>query len=66
MDAKNAVFYDHQTERLDVINEDLSIIQSKKGLTFGTDSYLLAAFSKAKAHYSKYFRAIPTKKQGSN
>ena len=47
MDAKNAVFYDPQTERLDVINEDLSIIQSKKGLTFGTDSYLLAAFSKA-------------------
>lgn len=31
-------------ERLDVINEDLSLIQKKDGLTFGTDAYLLAAF----------------------
>lgn len=33
-------------ERLDVINEQLKLIQKKKGLTFGTDSYLLAAFAK--------------------
>lgn len=33
-------------ERLDYINEDLTIIQSKNGLTFGTDAYLLSAFVK--------------------
>ena len=37
--------YDPATERLDAINENLSLIQLKTGLTFGTDSYLLAAFS---------------------
>lgn len=31
-------------ERLDYINEDLSLIQLKRGLTFGTDAYLLSAF----------------------
>lgn len=31
-------------ERIDRINEDLSLIQKKDGLTFGTDAYLLAAF----------------------
>ena len=31
-------------ERLDYINEDLSLIQRKSGLTFGTDAYLLSAF----------------------
>ena len=31
-------------ERLDKINEDLSLIQKKDGLTFGTDAYLLSAF----------------------
>ena len=31
-------------ERLDKINEDLTIVQRGGGLTFGTDSYLLAAF----------------------
>lgn len=31
-------------ERLDIINEDLSLIQKKDGLTFGTDAYLLSAF----------------------
>lgn len=40
--------YDSETERLDKINERLSLIQLKKGLTFGTDSYFLAAFSHAK------------------
>ncbi len=38
--------YHPETERLDKINESLSLIQSKTGLTFGTDSYLLAAFSR--------------------
>lgn len=30
-------------ERLDSVNEGLSLIQKKNGLTFGTDAYLLAA-----------------------
>lgn len=34
-------------ERLDRINENLSLIQKTDGLTFGTDAYLLAAFAKA-------------------
>ena len=38
--------YDPATERLDKINERLSLIQLKSGLTFGTDSYLLAAFAR--------------------
>ena len=33
-------------ERLDKINENLSLIQLKEGLTFGTDAYLLAAFTR--------------------
>jgi len=37
--------FDPSTERLDAINEHISIIQRKNGLKFGTDSYLLAAFS---------------------
>ena len=31
-------------ERLDQINDGLSLIQKRQGLTFGTDAYLLAAF----------------------
>lgn len=31
-------------ERIDKINDSLSLIQRKGGLTFGTDAYLLAAF----------------------
>jgi tRNA1Val (adenine37-N6)-methyltransferase len=31
-------------ERLDQINEHLSLLQKKNGLTFGTDAYLLAAY----------------------
>ena len=31
-------------ERLDEVNDDLKLIQSKDGLTFGTDAYLLAAY----------------------
>lgn len=40
--------YDPNTERLDEINERLRLIQLKKGLAFGTDSYLLAAFAHPK------------------
>ncbi|MBE6549647.1 MAG: SAM-dependent methyltransferase [Ruminococcaceae bacterium] len=36
-------------ERLDEVNEDISLIQKKDGLTFGTDAYLLAAFMKGGA-----------------
>lgn len=36
-------------ERLDVINEELKLIQKTNGLTFGTDSYLLAAFAKKRS-----------------
>ncbi len=35
-------------ERLDKINEDLSLIQKKDGLTFGTDAFLLASFMKSR------------------
>ena len=35
-------------ERLDKINEDLSLIQKKDGLTFGTDAFLLASFMKTR------------------
>lgn len=41
--------YDPQTERLDEINERLRLIQYSRGLTFGTDSYFLAAFARAKS-----------------
>ena len=40
-------------ERLDKINENLTIIQKKQGLTFGSDTYLLSAFIKEQ----KYARA---------
>lgn len=35
-------------ERLDKINENLSLIQKIDGLTFGTDAFLLAAFMKSR------------------
>ncbi len=35
-------------ERLDEINENLSLIQKTDGLTFGTDAFLLAAFMKTR------------------
>ena len=41
------MLFDPTTERLDKINERLSLIQLKSGLTFGTDSYLLAAFARS-------------------
>ena len=34
-------------ERLDKINENLSLLQKIGGLTFTTDAYLLAAFARA-------------------
>lgn len=37
-------------ERLDQINENLTIIQKKQGLTFGSDTYLLSAFIKEQKH----------------
>jgi len=33
-----------ENERLDQVNEQISLIQKKDGLTFGTDAFLLAAF----------------------
>ena len=35
-----------QDERLDAVNEKITLIQKKDGLTFGTDAFLLAAFIK--------------------
>ncbi len=37
-------------ERLDKVNESLTLIQKKDGLTFGTDAYLLAAYMKSNAN----------------
>ena len=34
-------------ERLDRVNEQITLIQKKNGLTFGTDAFLLAAFVRA-------------------
>lgn len=36
-----------EDERLDRINENLSLLQKKSGLTFTTDAYLLAAFARS-------------------
>ncbi|MBQ8344783.1 MAG: methyltransferase [Clostridia bacterium] len=33
-----------ENERLDAVNEKITLIQKKDGLTFGTDAFLLAAF----------------------
>lgn len=38
-----------ENERLDEVNEDITLIQKKDGLTFGTDAYLLAAFIRPSA-----------------
>ena len=38
--------FDGSTEKLEEINENLSVIQLKKGLSFGTDSYLVSAFAR--------------------
>ncbi len=42
--------YDPETERLNPINEALSLIEKKTGVSFGTDSYLLAAFARRVPH----------------
>ena len=34
-------------ERLDKVNENITLIQKKDGLTFGTDAFLLASFIKS-------------------
>ena len=39
-----------EDERFDKINENLTIIQKKQGLTFGSDTYLLSAFIKEQKH----------------
>ncbi|MBQ6262994.1 MAG: methyltransferase [Clostridia bacterium] len=39
--------FDPRSERADEINEDLTLISLKDGLLFGTDSYLLAAFTRS-------------------
>ena len=41
-------------ERLDEVNEKITIIQKKDGLTFGTDAYFLASFIKQQ----RYARAV--------
>ena len=43
METKIALLGD---ERLDVVNENITLIQKKSGLTFGTDALLLAAFAR--------------------
>ncbi len=37
-------------ERLDEVNADIRLIQKEKGLTFGTDAFLLAAFLRPAPH----------------
>ena len=45
-------------ERLDYVNEKISLIQKKDGLTFGTDAFLLAAFiNQQKKDYAVEFGA---------
>lgn len=39
----------YENERLDEVNEAITLIQKKDGLTFGTDAYLLAAFIRPSA-----------------
>ena len=40
--------YLRDDERLDYVNEKITLIQKKDGLTFGTDAFLLASFIKPK------------------
>lgn len=39
-----------EDERLDEVNDHISLIAKKDGLTFGTDAFLLAAFAKPRPH----------------
>ncbi len=38
--------FDRETEKVERINEDLILISEKDGISFGTDSFFLAAFAK--------------------
>ena len=40
-------FFVSDDERLDYVNEKITLIQKKNGLTFGTDAFLLAAYAKS-------------------
>ena len=40
-------FFIMEDERLDKVNEKITLIQKKDGLTFGTDAFLLAAFMRS-------------------
>lgn len=40
----------HDGETLTQVNENIRLIQSKRGLTFGTDAYLLAAYIKRQSN----------------
>ncbi len=42
--SEKFIIYDG--ERLDKVNEKITLIQKKNGLTFGTDAFLLAAYTK--------------------
>lgn len=42
--SENITLYEN--ERLDKVNEQITLIQKKEGLTFGTDAFLLASFIK--------------------
>jgi len=39
----------HTDERLDAVNENITLLQKKNGLTFGTDAFLLSAFCRGNA-----------------
>ena len=43
------IYIDMSNERINKINEDLSLIQKTDGLTFGTDAYLLYAYIRRKS-----------------
>lgn len=51
---KSADIILNDDERIDEINERLCLIQKKKGLTFGTDAYLLSAFAKPMKNCTAY------------
>ena len=39
----------HTSERIDVVNDSIRLIQRSDGLTFGTDALLLAAYVRGSA-----------------
>ena len=50
-DRESTLVLSHD-ERIDTVNENVRLIQSKNGLTFGTDAFLLAAFIRAVPHHT--------------